>query len=107
MAVDRLQGLLSRFSVSARLFHSGPLCGINDFADNGMGQLHLVRRGPLEVRHAATFGVEGREPSVDFPAVMRRIREVITVIEPANPITTVRPAKTIGVAATPESIRRR
>lgn len=51
MAVDRLQGLLQRFSVSARMFHSGPLCGINDFEDNGQGQLHLVRRGPLEVRH--------------------------------------------------------
>lgn len=52
MAEDRLQALLSRFSVSARLFHSGPLCGIHDFADNGLGQLHLVRRGPLEVHHA-------------------------------------------------------
>jgi AraC-like DNA-binding protein len=51
MAIDRLQGLLQRFSVSARVFHSGPLCGITDFQDNGLGQLHLVRRGPLEVRH--------------------------------------------------------
>ena len=53
MAIDRLQGLLQRFSVSARLFHSGPLCGINDFEDNGQGQLHLVRLGPLEVRHGS------------------------------------------------------
>jgi AraC-like DNA-binding protein len=52
MTIDRLQGLLHRFSVSARMFHSGPLCGIHDFADNGQGQLHLVRRGPLEVRHS-------------------------------------------------------
>ena len=65
MAVDRLQGLLSRFSVSARLFHSGPLCGINDFADNGLGQLHLVRRGPLEVRHAGEV-VHVTEPSLLF-----------------------------------------
>lgn len=65
MAVDRLQGLLSRFSVSARLFHSGPLCGINDFADNGMGQLHLVRRGPLEVHHAGEV-VQVREPNLLF-----------------------------------------
>jgi AraC-like DNA-binding protein len=65
MAVDRLQGLLSRFSVSARLFHSGPLCGINDFADNGMGQLHLVRRGPLEVHHAGEV-VHVTEPSLLF-----------------------------------------
>lgn len=65
MAVDRLQGLLSRFSVSARLFHSGPLCGINVFADNGMGQLHLVRRGPLEVHHAGEV-VHVTEPSLLF-----------------------------------------
>ena len=65
MAVDRLQGLLSRFSVSARLFHSGPLCGINDFAENGMGQLHLVRRGPLEVHHASEV-VHVTEPSLLF-----------------------------------------
>jgi AraC-like DNA-binding protein len=49
---DRLQGLLQRFTASARVFHSGPLCGIHDFAAAGHGQLHLVRRGPLEVRHA-------------------------------------------------------
>lgn len=65
MAVDRLQGLLSRFSVSARLFHSGPLCGINDFAENGQGQLHLVRRGPLEVHHAGEV-VHISEPSLLF-----------------------------------------
>jgi AraC-like DNA-binding protein len=65
MAVDRLQGLLSRFSVSARLFHSGPLCGITDIDDNGLGQLHLVRRGPLEVRHAGAV-VQVTEPSLLF-----------------------------------------
>ena len=65
MAVDRLQGLLSRFSVSARLFHSGPLCGITDIDDNGLGQLHLVRRGPLEVRHAGAV-VQVVEPSLLF-----------------------------------------
>lgn len=63
--VDRLQGLLSRFSVSARMFHSGPLCGINDFDDNGLGQLHLVRRGPLEVRHAGE-AVRIEAPSLLF-----------------------------------------
>ncbi|GAB2651541.1 AraC family transcriptional regulator [Arenimonas aestuarii] len=62
--VDRLQGLLQRFSVSARMFHSGPLCGINDFDDNGLGQLHLVRRGPLTVRHA------GEEHAVHEPSLL-------------------------------------
>ena len=65
MAVDRLQGLLQRFSVSARLFHSGPLCGINDFEENGQGQLHLVRRGPMEVRHAGEVH-HVTEPSLLF-----------------------------------------
>lgn len=65
MAVDRLQGLLSRFSVSAQMFHSGPLCGITDIDDNGLGQLHLVRRGPLEVRHAGEV-VRVDEPSLLF-----------------------------------------
>ena len=65
MAVDRLQGLLERFSVSARLFHSGPLCGINDFEENGQGQLHLVRRGPVEVRHAGEVH-HVTEPSLLF-----------------------------------------
>lgn len=65
MPVDRLQGLLQRFSVSARLFHSGALCGINVFEENGQGQLHLVRRGPVEVRHAGEVHVV-TEPSLLF-----------------------------------------
>ena len=36
--MDRLAALLQRFSLSARLFHSGPLCGIVDFApEEGLG----------------------------------------------------------------------
>lgn len=65
MAIDRLQSLLQRFSVSASLFHSGPLCGLTDFAPNGHGQLHLVRRGPMEVRHAGEV-VQVLEPSLLF-----------------------------------------
>ncbi len=80
MASDRLQGLLQRFSVSARLFHSGPLCGINDFEANGLGQLHLVRRGPVEVRHAGeTLLVT--EPSLLFyprPMTHRFISDELT-----------------------------
>lgn len=65
MAVDRLQGLLQRFSVSAHTFHSGPLCGIRDFQANGQGQLHLVRRGPVEVRHTGAQ-LTVTEPSLLF-----------------------------------------
>jgi AraC-like DNA-binding protein len=67
MPTDRLDALLSRFSLSARMFHAGPLCGINDFApEPGLGQLHLVRRGPVAVSHAGTPPVRVSEPSLLF-----------------------------------------
>ncbi len=50
--VDRLAALLERFPVSAQVFNAGALCGVNLLeADDVHGQLHLVRRGPLEVSH--------------------------------------------------------
>lgn len=50
--VDRLAMLLERFSVNAQVFHAGALCGVNTVdAQDDMGQLHLVRRGPVEVVH--------------------------------------------------------
>ena len=53
--VDRLAVLLDRFSVSAQVFNAGALCGINTLeADMGLGQLHLIRQGPLEVVYGAT-----------------------------------------------------
>jgi AraC-like DNA-binding protein len=49
---DRLASLLDHFSISARIFHTGTLCGINDMsADGGLGQLHLIRDGEVEVIH--------------------------------------------------------
>ena len=103
--VDRLQGLLQRFSVSARMFHSGPLCGINDFDDNGLGQLHLVRRGPLTVRHASEEH-QVQEPSLLFyprPLPHRFITDASTGADmacanldfgggAANPVTRALPA---------------
>lgn len=63
--MDRLQNLLQRFSVSARMFHSGPLCGIHDFdGGNGCGQLHLVRRGPVQARHAGAPDALVEQPSL-------------------------------------------
>jgi AraC-like DNA-binding protein len=67
MAPDRLDALLRRFSVTAHMFHAGALCGVNDFAQQaGLGQLHLVRRGPVEVRHAGAAPLLVQEPSVLF-----------------------------------------
>lgn len=66
MAIDRLDALLAHFSVSARLFHAGALCGVHDFrADEGTGQLHLVREGRVRVHHA---GMRGRD--VEGPALL-------------------------------------
>ena len=67
MLPDRLDALLRRFSVTAHMFHAGALCGVNDFAEQaGLGQLHLVRRGPVEVRHAGAAPLLVQEPSVLF-----------------------------------------
>ncbi|HEY6943365.1 AraC family transcriptional regulator [Dokdonella sp.] len=63
--MDRLDTLLQRFSVSARMFHAGALCGITEFAaEPGLGQLHLVRRGPIGVSHAGAPEVRLQAPSL-------------------------------------------
>lgn len=50
--VDRLAVLLERFAVTAQVFHAGALCGINTLEGQpDVGQLHLVRSGPLQVTH--------------------------------------------------------
>jgi AraC-like DNA-binding protein len=67
VAVDRLDALLQRFTVSARMFHAGALCGINAFEPTeGLGQLHLIRRGPVQVSHARTRKLSIDEPSLLF-----------------------------------------
>lgn len=62
LPVDRLDALLRRFGLEAGLFHSGPLCGINELhVVPGRGHLHVVRRGRVAVRNAdgSRFEVEG------------------------------------------------
>jgi AraC-like DNA-binding protein len=62
---DRLEALLNHFSVSARMFHSGPLCGVNEVPEEGeLGQLHLIKAGPVEVTHAGDPELHIVEPSV-------------------------------------------
>lgn len=52
--VDRLAALLDHFSVTAQTFHAGTLCGSHWLeAKDNMGQLHLIRRGPITVYHGA------------------------------------------------------
>ncbi|MGH8085291.1 MAG: cupin domain-containing protein [Lysobacter sp.] len=63
--VDRLEVLLARFSVSARMFHAGALCGINDLTPgDDTGQLHLVRNGTVELVHDGVPALRVTTPSV-------------------------------------------
>ncbi|MTZ13898.1 AraC family transcriptional regulator [Pseudomonas sp. JL972] len=49
---DRLAALMTHFPLRAQVFNTGPLCGINTLQSDGVhGQLHLVRRGEVEVRY--------------------------------------------------------
>ncbi len=49
---DRLAALMTHFPMRAQVFNTGPLCGINTLQSDGAhGQLHLVRRGEMEVRY--------------------------------------------------------
>src|SRR5258706_223838 len=66
MPLDRLDALLQRFSRPARVFHTGALCGTNDFDDRGMGYLHLLRRGPLTIHNPRGKTVRLTEPSILF-----------------------------------------
>ncbi len=48
--VDRLAALMTHFPMRAQVFNTGPLCGINTLQSDGVhGQLHLIRRGEVEV----------------------------------------------------------
>lgn len=62
MPLDRLDALLSRFRLEARVFHSGLLCGTHAF-DEQAGYLHFIRRGPVRVHHAAGKSFTVEEPS--------------------------------------------
>ncbi len=65
--MDRLEALLKHFTVSARMFHSGALCGINDFEpQKGLGQLHLLQSGKLQIEHHKASIISVDEPSLLF-----------------------------------------
>lgn len=62
---DRLAGLLEHFSVSARTFQAGALCGINTIdAHEPFGQLHLIQRGAVDVHHGTAKPLRIDEPSL-------------------------------------------
>ncbi|BBM03447.1 AraC family transcriptional regulator [Microbulbifer sp. GL-2] len=64
---DRLAALLDKFSITARVFHTGTLCGINRLSGEGdLGQLHLIRQGTVEVNHNSGPALKITEPSLLF-----------------------------------------
>jgi AraC-like DNA-binding protein len=69
---DRLAALLDRFGVTAQVFNAGLVCGIGTLEpEDGAGQLHLIRRGPVQVTHGNTT-LEILEPSLLlYPRPMR------------------------------------
>lgn len=65
--MDRLSPLFSRFSLTARVFYSGNPCGTFDFSDaNGVGYLHILRRGAVNILQPDAASLAVDEPSVIF-----------------------------------------
>ena len=63
---DRLAILLKRFGATAQTFHAGSLCGVTDLSgEEGTGQLHLLRRGPVKVVHPGVPSL-----SIDTPSLL-------------------------------------
>jgi AraC-like DNA-binding protein len=64
---DPLSPLFARFTLSARVFYSGALCGIVDFDNKqGIGILHVLRRGRLRVLQPPAPSFELTQPSLLF-----------------------------------------
>src|SRR5258705_12093152 len=65
--MDLLSPLFTRFTLSARVFYTGALCGIVDFDNNqGIGMLHVLRRGRLRVAQPPAPSVELTQPTLRF-----------------------------------------
>jgi AraC-like DNA-binding protein len=65
--MDSLSPLLERFTLSARVFFAGALCGASSFERQaGLGTIHVLRRGRLRVAQEGGGVLEVEEPSVLF-----------------------------------------
>jgi AraC-like DNA-binding protein len=63
--MDRLAPLFERFSLSARMFYSGRLCGVSPSLDEQAGYLHVLRKGTLSVTHP-----NARQLVLDTPSIL-------------------------------------
>jgi AraC-like DNA-binding protein len=65
--MDSLSPFFAHFTLSARVFYSGRLCGVSgDHATETAGHLHLLRRGVLNVERSGAPPLTVAEPSVLF-----------------------------------------
>ena len=64
--MDRLAPLFERFSLSARMFFSGRLCGVSPNMDEQAGYLHVLRKGTLTVTHPNARPIVLDTPSILF-----------------------------------------
>ena len=65
--MDKISPLFSYYTLSARVFYSGILCGSTDFGTSpGIGYLHLLRQGCVSVLQLNSEIIEVKQPSVIF-----------------------------------------
>jgi AraC-like DNA-binding protein len=65
--MDQLSPLLAQFELSARVFHTGSLCGWVDFdGTDGVGHIHLIRQGHLRIASAGRATVDVTRPTLLF-----------------------------------------
>jgi AraC-like DNA-binding protein len=63
--MDRLAPFFERFSLSARMFYSGRLCGDSGNQDEQAGYLHVLRKGTLKI-----IPPKGRRIVIDTPSIL-------------------------------------
>lgn len=64
---DRLASLLSHFELSAQVFHTGKLCqNVRFSANEGVGYIHVLRQGSMQVDTVGAASVHIDKPSMLF-----------------------------------------
>lgn len=65
--MDRLAPFFERFSLTARMFYSGLLCGSSgDQASENAGHLHVLKKGTLKITRPDARKIVLEEPSILF-----------------------------------------
>jgi len=86
--MDRLAPFFERFSLSARMFYSGLLCGVSPTLNEQAGYLHVLRKGTLTVTHP-----NARRLVLDTPSASYSFRV------PTNTVFTAQKKKALNSSA--------